>query len=175
MTDVLLLNFSYEPLGTVSVQRAVRMLFSRKAEILHDTGRVIRSEKMAFPLPSVVRLLYYVTHRRKSVALTKKNVLLRDDYRCAYCLAHCGGQMTVDHVVPKSRGGTSSWENLVACCAHCNGRKRDRTPEEAGMPLRRKPHVPKHIPWLVVRRNTQPAEWANYLTLYNVSIEERVV
>lgn len=174
MSDVLLLNFSYEPLGTVSLQRAVRMLFARKAEVLHDSGREIRSQKLSFPLPSVLRLLYYVAHRRRSVSLTKKNVLLRDDYKCAYCAAPGGSAMTVDHVVPKSRGGSSAWENLVACCSPCNSRKRDRTPEEARMPLRRKPHVPRRIPWVVVRRNTASAEWSKYLTLYNVSIEERV-
>lgn len=81
--------------------------------------------------------------------------------------------MTVDHIQPKSRGGKSTWLNLVACCVRCNQRKRDRTPDEAGMPLRSRPHVPKFIPFIVVRRNTSPAEWLKYLTLYNVSIEER--
>lgn len=174
MNSVLVLNFSYEPLGVVDLQRAVKMLFAKKAEIVHVSDRDWHSEKVTFPLPSVLRLLYYVTHRRKSVPLTKKNVLLRDDYRCAYCSSKGGSEMTVDHVTPKSRGGASSWTNLVACCSRCNQRKRDRMPEEAGMPLRRKPHVPKFIPWVTVKRNTAPAEWIQYLTLYNVSIEERV-
>lgn len=119
-------------------------------------------------------MLYYISRGRKRVALTKKNVLLRDDYTCAYCGCRGGREMTVDHVVPKSRGGASTWENLVASCSVCNGRKRDRTPKDAGMPLRRKPREPRYIPWLVIRRNTAPDEWLSYLTLYSIGIEERV-
>jgi 5-methylcytosine-specific restriction endonuclease McrA len=174
MSTVLLLNFTYEPLGVVDVARAVRLLFARKVEIVHAGRGEIRSVSAAFPLPSVVRLLYYVARRRKKVALTKKNVLLRDDYTCAYCVAAGGRDMTVDHVVPRSHGGRSVWENLVACCSACNARKRDRTPDEARMPLRRKPREPRYIPWVVVRRNTAPDEWGAYLALYHVDIEERV-
>ncbi|HEX3467136.1 MAG TPA: HNH endonuclease [Candidatus Elarobacter sp.] len=173
-SSVLLLNSTYEPLGVVRLERAVRLLFQRKAEVVADDGRLVRSPTFAFPLPSIVRLLYYVARRRKKVALTKKNVLLRDDYRCTYCSARGNaGDMTVDHVVPRSRGGSSTWENLVACCTTCNGRKRDRTPDEARMPLRRLPREPHFIPWIVVRRHTLPGEWIKYLTLYGVSIEER--
>jgi len=172
--DVLLLNSTFEPLGVVRLERAVRLLFQRKAEVIHDDGRLVRSESLSFPLPLVVRLLYYVTHRRKKVALTKKNVLLRDDYRCAYCSIRGAGEMTVDHVIPRSRGGRSTWENLVASCSTCNGRKRDRTPDEARMPLTKRPREPRFIPWIVVKRNTVPGEWAKYLTLYSVGIEERV-
>ncbi len=125
----------------------------------------------AIALPSVVRLLYYVRRAsRQRVALTRKNVLLRDRYTCAYCGERDGATMTVDHVEPKSRGGRSTWANLVACCSPCNGRKRDRTPVEAGMPLRVKPREPRSIPWAAVKRHTMPDEWAKYLTLYNVSL-----
>ncbi len=168
------MNFTYEPLGVVDVARAVRLLFARKVEVVHVGAGEVRSTSMAFPLPSVVRLLYYVARRRKQVALTKKNVLLRDDYTCAYCAADGGREMTVDHVVPRSRGGRSAWDNLVACCSDCNARKRDRTPAEARMPLLRKPREPRYIPWVVVRRNTAPDEWGKYLALYSVGIEERV-
>lgn len=172
--SVLLLNFTYEPLGVLDVARAVRLLFARKVEVVHRGERVLRTTSVEFPLPSVVRLLYYVRRVRKRVALTKKNVLLRDDYVCAYCTSRGGGDMTVDHVVPRSRGGRSAWENLVACCSACNARKRDRTPQEARMPLRRPPREPRFIPWVVVRRNTAPDEWAKYLSLYSVGIEERI-
>ena len=171
--SVLLLNSTYEPLGIVDLARAVRLLFARKVEVLHRGDRDVRTTSIAFPLPSVLRMLYYVRRARKRVALTKKNVLLRDDYACAYCLTRGGHDMTVDHVVPRSRGGSSAWENLVACCSTCNARKRDRTPAEARMPLRRTPREPRAIPWLVVRRNTAHDEWGKYLALYNVSIEER--
>jgi len=171
--SVLLLNFTYEPLGIVDLARAVRLLFARKVEVVHRGDRDVQTTSIAFPLPSVVRMLYYVRRARKRVALTKKNVLLRDDYTCAYCLARGGHDMTVDHVVPRSRGGSSAWENLVACCSACNARKRDRTPAEARMPLRRAPREPRCIPWVVVRRNTAPDEWWKYLALYHVGIEER--
>ncbi|MDB5093163.1 MAG: endonuclease [Candidatus Eremiobacteraeota bacterium] len=174
MSDILLLNFTYEPLGIVDLQRAVRLLFARKAEVVHAHGREVRSATFAFPMPSVVRMLYYIRRTRKRVALTKKNVLLRDGYVCAYCGDRGSRDMTVDHVVPSSRGGRSTWENLVACCATCNARKRDRTPDEARMPLRRTPREPKFIPWIVVRRHTAPDEWVKYLALYSVGIEERL-
>ena len=174
MSDVLLLNFTYEPLGVVDVARAVRMLFARKVEVVHAGCGEIRSVTAAFPLPSVVRLLYYIAHRRKKVALTKKNVLLRDKYLCAYCGVRGDRLMTVDHVVPRARGGRSTWENLVACCSTCNARKRDRTPDEARMPLRIRPREPKFIPWIVVRSHTAPDEWVKYLALYSVGIEQRL-
>jgi 5-methylcytosine-specific restriction endonuclease McrA len=175
MSDsVLLLNSTYEPLGVVDLARAVRLLFARKVEIVHRGARDIQTTSVAFPLPSVVRMLYYVRRARKRVALTKKNVLLRDDYACAYCAVRGRYDMTVDHVVPRSRGGRSAWENLVACCQACNARKGNRTPQEARMPLRRAPREPRVIPWLVVRRNTAPDEWGKYLALYSVGIEERV-
>lgn len=174
MSEVLLLNSTYEPLGVVSLKRAVRLLFSHKAEVIHDTGHAVHAEKISFPLPSILRLLYYVARKRKHVPLTKKNVLLRDDYRCGYCGVRGGSEMTVDHVTPKSHGGLSTWTNLVTCCSTCNARKRDRTPVEAGMPLGKRPHQPSFIPWVVIRRHTMPSEWVKYLTLYNVSVEDRV-
>jgi 5-methylcytosine-specific restriction endonuclease McrA len=172
---LLVLNFSYEPLGIVDLRRAVRLLFARKVELVARGQGAMRSASVSFPLPSIVRMLYYVRRARKRVALTKKNVLLRDDYVCAYCTVHGGRDMTVDHVIPRSRGGRSVWENLVASCSTCNARKGSRTPEEARMPLRRKAREPRYIPFVVVRRNTAPDEWGKYLALYNVGIEERVV
>jgi 5-methylcytosine-specific restriction endonuclease McrA len=174
MSEVLVLNFSYEPLGVTDLKRAVRLLFARKAEVVHAGGE-LRSVTSAFPLPSIVRMLYYIKRHRKTVALTKKNVLLRDDYVCGYCSSRGGlSSMTVDHILPKSRGGRSSWTNLIACCSPCNTRKNNRTPDEARMPLRKTPREPRFIPWIVVKRNTHPTEWTKYLTLYSVGIEERV-
>ncbi len=173
--NVLVLNSSYEPLNVTLWQRAVELIFSGKAEAIHNTSRRLRSAGgFEMALPSVIRMLYFVRRRPKRVALTKKNVLLRDDYICQYCGA-CGDRatMTVDHVIAKSAGGQSSWENLVAACTHCNGRKGSRTPRQAGMTLRRKPKEPRHIPFLVVRRHTEQDEWWKYLALYAVSIEER--
>ena len=174
MSGVLVLNFTYEALGIVDLKRAVGLLFAGKAEIVHAGTGELRSSTIAFRMPSIVRMLYFIKRRRPRVSLTKKNVLLRDDYTCAYCSAHGDRTMTVDHIVPRSKGGPSSWENLVASCGPCNSRKRDRTPAEAGMPLRKKPREPHHIPYVVIARNTTDSEWIKYLTLYSVRIEERV-
>jgi 5-methylcytosine-specific restriction endonuclease McrA len=174
MTSVLVLNCTYEALGIVELRRAVRLVFAGKAEVLHADEGELRSTSIVIRLPSIVRMLYFINRRRPRVALTKKNVLLRDEYRCAYCGAKGDRAMTVDHVLPSSRGGRSAWENLVACCAACNNRKRDRTPEEAGMPLRVKPREPRHIPYVVIKRHTAADEWLKYLALYNVRIEHRI-
>lgn len=177
MSDVLLLNFSYEPLGVIDVKRAVQLLFARKVEVVEAEAGLVRSTSTAFPLPSILRMLYYVGRKRKRIELTKKNVLLRDRYTCAYCEAR-GARgdrtMTVDHVLPKSKGGPSTWENLVCACMRCNNRKNNRSPEHAGMKLKRKPKAPKYIPWIRVKRNTLPGEWHQFLFLYNVSIEEKI-
>ena len=174
MASVLVLNNTYEALNTTNIARAVRLVFAGKAEVLHAKG-MLRSEKREFPLPSIIRMLYFVARGRKRVPLTKKNVLLRDEYECGYCSAKGDrGTMTVDHVVPRSQGGRSTWDNLVAACAPCNGRKRDRTPAQARMPLRRKAHEPRFIPFIVVKRHTADDEWLKYLAFYSISIDERI-
>lgn len=173
MSQVFVLNFSYEPLSIVSLQRAVRLLFAGKAEIVTPRDRNIASPTYEMPLPSIIRMLYYIKRPRARVGLTKKNVLLRDDHTCQYCGVR-GAEMNVDHVIPKSRGGESSWLNLVGSCVTCNSRKNNRTPQEAGMQLRRKPYEPRYIPWIRIKRNTLPSEWSKFLFLYDVSIEERV-
>jgi len=173
MESVLVLNFSYEVLNITNLKRAVRLVFAGKAEVLHDSGS-ISSVSKSFKMPSVIRMLYYVARGRRRLQLTKKNVLLRDDYKCAYCSHKCDhATATVDHVVPRSMGGKSTWENLVTSCSECNSRKRDRTPREAGMPLRIKAREPSYIPFLVVRRNTTRNEWGKYLSLYSIGIEDR--
>ncbi|MBV8151269.1 MAG: HNH endonuclease [Candidatus Eremiobacteraeota bacterium] len=174
MTDVLVLNFTYEALNITSFQRAVKLIFSGKAEIVHDRDRLIASPSWELRMPSIIRMLYYIKRPMQKVALTKKNVLLRDDYSCQYCGVRGERMMTVDHVIPRSKGGASTWENLVCACMRCNNRKNNRTPHDANMSLKRKPRTPKYIPWIQVRRHTLPGEWHKFLFLYNVSIEERI-
>ena len=176
MGEVLVLNSTYQPLNLSSVARAVRLVLAGKAEVVHDRGRV-SSPTISFPLPSIIRMLYYIKHRRKRVVLTKKNVLLRDDYKCGYCNDHIEArEATVDHIVPRALGGKATWENLVASCSLCNSRKRDRTPAQAKMPLLCKPpREPRFIPFVVIKKHTEDAEWAKYLNLWSVGIEERVV
>jgi 5-methylcytosine-specific restriction endonuclease McrA len=176
VSDVLVLNSTYEPMSVATWQRAVELIFGGKAEAIHNRGEQLRSAGgFAMPLPSIIRMLYYVRRKPKRVALTKKNVLLRDDYRCGYCAMRGDrATMTVDHVVPRAAGGRSVWENLVAACPDCNGRKRDPTPEQARMPLLKRPTEPRFIPFVVVRRHTAEEEWSKYLGLWSVSIEERL-
>jgi 5-methylcytosine-specific restriction endonuclease McrA len=177
MTEVLVLNSTYEPMSVAAWQRAVELIFAGKAEAIHNTARQLRSAGgLAIPLPSIIRMLYDVRRKPKRVALTKRNVLLRDDYQCGYC-GRRGERatMTVDHVVPRAAGGKSTWDNLVAACAGCNGRKRDRTPAQAAMPLLRAPREPRYIPFVIVRRNTRDDEWSKYLGLWGFGLEELVV
>jgi 5-methylcytosine-specific restriction endonuclease McrA len=176
MSDVLVLNSTYEPMNVAAWQRAVELIFAGKAEAIHNTARKLHSAGgLAIPLPSIIRMLYFVKRKPKRVALTKKNVLLRDDYKCGYC-GKVGERstMTVDHIVPRAAGGKSAWDNLVAACAACNGRKGSRTPEQAAMPLRRLPREPRHIPFMVVRRHTADDEWFKYLGLWSLSLEDRI-
>ncbi len=138
MTAVALLNASYEPLGTVTFQHAVRMLFREVATVeeAHD-------DKMIgpHPWPRVIRLVRYVaaTWLYRAAPYSRRGVLVRDRHRCAYCT---GRATTIDHVLPRSRGGTWTWLNTVAACERCNHRKGNRTPAEAGLRLRAEPFVP---------------------------------
>jgi 5-methylcytosine-specific restriction endonuclease McrA len=174
LSDVLVLNFTYEALNITNFQRAVKLIFAGKAEIIHGRERIIASTSFEMRMPSIIRMLYYIKRPMQKVALTKKNILIRDDHTCQYCGLRGDRFMTVDHVLPKSKGGPSTWENLVCACMRCNNRKNNRTPEDANMKLKRKPRQPKYIPWIQIKRNTLPGEWHKFLFLYNVSIEERV-
>ncbi len=142
---VLILNASYEPLHVCSVKRAVNLLMHDVVERVEDSRHVLRTPSTRFPVPSVVRLKRYVRRpHRQRVAFNRRNVFRRDDQRCQYC-GQRAFDLTLDHVVPRSRGGPTSWENVVACCRACNARKRDRTPEEAQMALRRRPVAPAFL------------------------------
>ncbi len=141
MQSALVLNATYEPLSVVPVRRAVCLVLSEKAEILHDDGTEVRSARHCVARPLVVRLRYVVKvpyHRR--TALSRRAVFARDNHRCQYCGGHAD---SIDHVMPRSRGGEHIWENVAAACRPCNLRKRDRTPDEAGMRLARYPATPQ--------------------------------
>ena len=144
--DVLLLNASEEILDIIDWVRAVKLLFSEKAEkpYNHTDFYSIKTSGGHYQLPSVIilREYVYVPHRR-SKSPCKKNVYRRDENRCQYCACHLNYKnASIDHVMPRSRGGDNSWTNIVSSCKTCNRRKGNRTPEEAGMPLRRKPEAP---------------------------------
>ena len=142
---MLILNASYEPLHVCSVKRAVALLMHDVAERTEDSDKILRSPSQAFAVPSVVRLKKYVRRPpHQKVAFNRKNVFRRDDNVCQYC-GKSGHDLTLDHVQPRSRGGSTSWENVVACCRACNAKKRDRTPQEANMLLKRQPYAPRFM------------------------------
>lgn len=162
----LALNASFEPLTIVPVRRAVRLVLDGKAELLEqEGGRSFRSESRAVPWPTVIRLVRYVhVPQRFRRQVTNTFLFARDDYTCQYCGRHRselrGRQfLTRDHIVPKSRGGGNSWENVVTSCSPCNNRKGGRLPREAGLRLRTEPREPNyvHLVW-VVRRVTGTQE-----------------
>ncbi len=161
MSKVLVLNASYEPLNITSWRRAVVLLLKGKAEQLEYNNTEIYT---SFPLPTVIRLRYYVRVPYKEIPLTRRNVLERDDQTCQYC-SYRGDGLTLDHVVPRSRGGGDTWENLVAACVRCNVRKGNRTPEEAGMPLNappRRPYSSLHFEIARYVRSGRNQEWKKY-------------
>jgi 5-methylcytosine-specific restriction endonuclease McrA len=161
MNRVLLLNATFEPLCAVSVRRAVVLLLKRKAEVLERDGGALHSERMTIAIPSVIRLTYYVKVPYYGRAnLSRRAVFARDSWTCQYC---GGTAETVDHVVPRSRGGVHSWENVVAACKKCNGRKRDKLPVEAGLKPLRKPGIPRGPVSVSLELGPLKPEWERYL------------
>jgi len=159
---VLVLNQDYRALTICSVQRALILVLLDKADLIESrTNAVLRSPSTRLPWPTVVRLRSYARVPYKSIMLTRKNVLRRDGMTCQYCGDR--DRLTVDHVYPRSRGGQDTWENLVAACMSCNNRKGNRTPEEAQMPLRRKPFRPSHVMFLRDYMGRLEETWKPYL------------
>lgn len=161
MRNVLVLNASFEPLSVVSARRAACLVLADKAEIIERDHLEFRSPSVALPMPIVVRLRYMVrAPRRRRAVLSRRAVFARDDHQCQYC----GGPAdSIDHVVPRSRGGGQAWDNLVAACRPCNLAKRDRTPDEAGMRLRRPCAAPDAPSWVMVGASRIPEAWRAYL------------
>src|SRR5262250_2180461 len=135
---VLVLNASYEPINICAARRALVLVLKGVASAEEESLHAIHSSRNSMRLPSVIRLREYRRIPHQPRALSRKNILMRDRYTCQYCHRTLpSGELTLDHVVPRSRSGESAWENLVACCNPCNNRKGSRTPDEAGMRLLR--------------------------------------
>jgi 5-methylcytosine-specific restriction endonuclease McrA len=161
---VLVLNASYEPINVCTVRRAAVLLLTNRAEILEEGEWALHAESLTLARPVVIRLLAYVhiprdAHRRK---ITRRAVFARDRWTCQYC-GHKRGNLTVDHVVPRSKGGQSTWDNIVTCCAPCNRRKGDRMPRQANMVPARAPKAPSATIFIHVATPTIPAAWEQYL------------
>jgi 5-methylcytosine-specific restriction endonuclease McrA len=163
---VLVLNASYEPINVCAARRAIVLVLKGVAMAEEENGHFLHAARVAMRVPSVIRLLEYRRIPHQTRALSRKNILLRDRNTCQYCgVVLASGELTLDHVVPRSRGGSSTWENLVACCHPCNRRKGNQLPMEASMKLTREPrafnlHTSRHIMRLMGRSDDK---WRKYL------------
>lgn len=159
--QVLVLNNDFTPMSVTDLIRGFNLVFKGKAEIIeHDEKNPIITENYVFKRPSVIRLLKYVVLPYNKIKATRDNIFKRDGHKCLYCDSN--KNLTIDHVHPRSRGGTNTWENLATCCIICNGKKSDRTPEEAGMILKNKPFKPGYS-YFVKRIMRAKGDWANYI------------
>ena len=161
---VLVLNATFEPINVCTVRRAAVLLLKAKAEVVERGQGRLRSENMSVERPAVIRLVTYVrvprdVHRRK---ITRKAVLARDSWTCQYCGSERPG-LTVDHVIPRSRGGESVWENIVASCAPCNRKKGNKLPREIQMHPRSKPRPPGPTVFIRIAAPRVPDTWERYL------------
>ena len=162
---VLLLNQNYEPLNICRWQRAITLVYLDKAVMVEADSRMLHSPSMTMRMPSVVRLVRYIRRPLPEIRLSRQSLMERDSYTCQYC-GKRGRDLTVDHVIPRERGGRHEWSNLVACCMDCNNRKGNRTPRETGLSLLQRPQQPRFIPYLsfsVMRQALGNEVWRDYL------------
>lgn len=162
MARALILNVTFEPLSVVSTRRALVLVLRDRADVLETNGALWRSETIEMSSPSVVRLRRYVrVPYDRQVPLNRRSVFMRDRHECQYCGRRAEN---LDHVIPKSQGGVHSWVNVVASCRNCNTRKGGRTPDQAGLSLRRAPRLPKRTSWVSVALDAVPdPAWEPYL------------
>ena len=162
MVQVLVLNASYEPLNITTWRRATVLMLKGKAESLEvDSSRKIRNDTN---LPTVIRLRYFIKIPYREISLTKKNILQRDQFCCQYC-GYQGKKLSIDHILPRSRGGRDSWDNVITACLRCNIKKGNRTPNEANMKLKTKPYKPlNNISFEITRQinSGKYKEWRKY-------------
>ena len=160
---VLCLNASYEPINIITARRALTLVLKGAAVVEAVSTYTVKTAKLSIPIPDVIRMVKYRRVPRQNRSVSRKGILLRDGFGCQYCGKHLpAGDLTLDHVTPKSRGGASTWENLVACCFGCNNRKGNRTPVEAGMMLAKQPRqVGAHAKHRLMAGNADV--WDKYL------------
>ncbi|MDB4956725.1 MAG: endonuclease family protein [Myxococcales bacterium] len=165
-TRTLLLSQGYEPIQIISWQRAITLLALEKVEVVDEYDAEIRAKSIVVKVPSVVRLRKAFRRYAKPVKFSRVNIYARDGYRCQYCGDKCTpSELTYDHVIPRSHGGRTSWDNIVSACCDCNARKANRTPAQAGMKLRALPARPAWMPSVQIRVSTQsvPDAWRDYV------------
>jgi len=164
MKNVLVLNGDYSPLNITNMHRAIVLMLANKVEVLAEYDDVVKTAKAeSYPIPSVVRLKYYVKQPKYGVALSRKNIHIRDNYTCQYCGKKVD-KPTVDHIIPEKLGGKSTWENLVCCCYECNSRKGHKTLEQANLKLLKKPNRPQYVSLFKCSGYTERhPEWREFL------------
>ena len=169
MHQVLVLNASFEPLNVCSLRRAHVLVFKGKAEVVEELDRPLCSAAARFPWPHVIRLLSYVrVPRIVQRKISRRALFARDGWRCVYC-GTASGRLTLDHVIPRSRGGGSDWENVVTSCAPCNLRKGNRLLHEVQMELPHPPKPPAPVLFIRLAAPKIPARWEQYLAPYGTS------
>jgi len=162
-SSVLVLNQNYEPLNVCNEKRAIVLVSRGKAEVLEHGRGVLRSPSQSVRRPSVIRLIYLIKRPRPKARLTRKEIFVRDNYTCQYCGVR-SKDLTIDHVVPRHRGGKHTWENLVSACRACNHRKGGKTMEEARMTLRRPPFQPRVTTYYILHQYLQTYnEWQKFI------------
>lgn len=164
--QTLMLDQSYAPVGVLPWQRAMQMLFLGKVEVVETYEKEVRTTYLVIKVPSVVRLIGKIKRRKKAVKFSRSSVYGRDEYKCQYCSVELPmGELTYDHVIPRSQGGKTVWTNIVSCCVRCNEHKAGRTPEQARMKLLKIPVQPKDTPHTKIRlsMNSIPDAWRDYL------------
>ena len=161
MSRALVLNTTYEPLCVVPARRAVVLVLTEKADAVTESGSVVHSQRITMSVPSVIKLRTFVrVPYRRRTALNRRAVFARDGARCQYCSAPAE---SIDHVVPRSKGGPHEWENVVAACRRCNTSKRDRLLSETTMKLHRRPVAPRELTWITVAVGRVPDDWEPFL------------
>lgn len=181
MSDTLVLDPSYRPVGLISWQRAITLLFENKVEVIeHHDDWTVRSVTVTLRVPSIVRFIRAIRRRKQVVKFSRENVWGRDKGACQYCSAKVArSDFTYDHVIPRAQGGQTTWNNVVVCCTPCNQKKGGRTPAQAGMMLRSTPARPTKLPdgirFTITYRKGMPESWAGFLrdvAYWNTALDE---
>ena len=159
---VLLLNSSYEPISVINGKKAITMLITKKVDYIEKTQLFINSEKLKISLPLIVKLKSYIYLEKRKIALTRKNIFKRDSYKCQYC-GKSASSLTIDHVIPKNKGGKDSWDNLVSACMKCNLNKADSFLKDINMRLINSPKKPHYLIYMQEHVSNEYKSWKPYL------------
>ena len=159
---VLVLNQNYEPIMVTGVKRAISLYFTEKIDVIEKYEESLRSPSISIPMPSVIRLKNYIRIKKNNILISRKNIMKRDNYTCQYCNKK-GVQMTIDHLIPKQKGGLDTWDNLVAACVPCNSKKQNYRLKDCNMTLNKIPKKPSIINFLQKFVSNKQQNWKPYL------------